>query len=467
MSAASDAATQRDPIRILVVDDEPVVQDVLGRLLSRAGYEALFARTAEEGLALVDSDEPDLIILDVMLPDRDGLELLEAIKRLNGERPVIMMTAYGSVENAVAAMKHGAYHYLTKPFSNDEVILVIEKALDARRLREENRFLRSLLSGDETFESIVGKSRAMRDVFRLVDQVASSRSTVLILGESGTGKELVARAIHNRSPRKSEAFVSVNSGSIPPDLMESNLFGHVKGAFTGAVQAADGLFSAAGGGTLFFDEIGTVRLDLQAKLLRVIQERSFMPVGSTRSVTVDVRILAATNVDLRTLVERGEFREDLYYRLNVLRVEIPPLRERREDVQLLADHFMKKYALENDRTISGFEPEAMAALLDHPWPGNVRQLENAVTQGVVLSSGPRIALTDLPAEIREDRRPAVEPVLPHGISLSEALADTERRLIRGALRQSGGVQRRAAEALRIKPTTLNEKMKRLGLKGSP
>ena len=468
MSATPAAGTAERSARILIVDDEPVVQDVLGRLLKVAGYETLVAANSQEGLALAERENPDLVILDVMLPDRNGLEVLEALREQNPARSVIMMTAYGSVDNAVAAMKHGAFHYLTKPFSNDEVLLLIEKALDTRSLREENRVLRSLLSHEESFESIVGKSRVMREVFRLVERVAPSRSTVLIEGESGTGKELVARAIHNRGPRARAPFITVNSGSIPADLMESDLFGHIKGAFTGASYTKEGLFKVADSGTIFFDEIGTLRLDLQAKLLRVIQERSFMPVGATASLSVDVRIVAATNVDLKTLVERGRFREDLYYRLNVLRVALPPLRDRQEDVRLLAEHFIGKHALENDKPLRGIDTGALEVLMDHPWPGNVRQLENTIVQGVVLSAGTTLTLADLPEEILaesgKDAARLPDPVLPKGLSLGEAVAATERRLIRAALDQSGGIQRKAAEYLKIKPTTLNEKMKRLGLK---
>ncbi len=463
-TAARQAPAAR--ARVLVIDDEPVVQDVLGRLLRKSGYAPASATTAREGLALLEECDPHLVILDVMLPDSNGLEILRQVKERDPDRPVIMMTAYGSVSDAVAAMKEGAFHYLTKPFSNDEVLLLVQKALDTRALREENRMLRSLLAGEGLFEGIVGRSAPMRAVFDLVKQVAPSRSTVLILGESGTGKELVARALHNLSTRSREPFLTVHSGGIPPDLMEANLFGHVKGAFTGATSAREGLFVAADGGTLFFDEIGTLRPELQAKLLRVMQERTFMPVGSTESVSVDVRILAATNVDLKALVERGEFREDLYYRFNVLRVQLPSLRERPEDIGLLADHFLRKYALEHDKRLEGFEPQAMEALAAYHWPGNVRELENAVIQGVVLARGPLLRLGDLPVEIRPGGGEAAPAgrALPEGTGLVEAMAAYERRLISEALDRSGGVQRQAARILGIRPTTLNEKIKRLGLK---
>ena len=451
--------------RILVVDDEPVVQDVLHRLLDRAGYAVRATATAAEALVAAAQDDPDLIVLDVMLPDGNGLELLREFRRQAPDRPVIMMTAYGSVADAVAAMKQGAFHYLTKPFANDEVTLLVDKALDTRRLRQENRMLRSLLEGEGAFEGIVGRSPAIREVFRLIEQLAPSRSTVLIAGESGTGKELVARAIHRRSPRAAGPFVSVNVAGIPPELMEATLFGHLRGAFTGATSSREGLFRAAEGGTLFLDEIGALRLDLQAKLLRVMQERSFMPVGSTDSVSVDVRVLAATNVDLRLLVERGQFREDLFYRLDVLRLLLPPLRERGDDAALLAAHFARRYAVEHGKTLEDLEPAALRALTAHPWPGNVRELENAMIRAVVLATGPRLRVEDLPLDVRVDAAgsgPETGPRAP--LPLAEALATYERNLIRQALRETGGVQRQAAARLGLRPTTLHEKMKRLGVR---
>jgi len=315
------------------------------------------------------------------------------------------------------------------------------------------------------FEGIVGRSPAIREVFRLIEQLAPSRLTVLIAGESGTGKELVARAIHRRSPRADGPFVSVNVAGIPPELMEATLFGHLRGAFTGATSSREGLFRAAEGGTLFLDEIGALRLDLQAKLLRVMQERSFMPVGSTESVSVDVRVLAATNVDLRLLVERGQFREDLFYRLDVLRLLLPPLRERGEDAALLAAHFARRYATEHGKTLEDLEPAALRALTSHPWPGNVRELENAIIRAVVLATGPRLRVEDLPLDVRVEGTGAVSRA---PLPLAEALATYERDLIRQALQDAGGVQRQAATRLGLRPTTLHEKMKRLGLRdGAP
>lgn len=457
--------------RVLIIDDEPVVQDVLARILERAGYASSAAMTCREGLQGLAEAKHDLVILDVMLPDGNGVDVLRAIKKTHPDLPVIMMTAYGSVDNAVSAMKEGAFHYLTKPFANEEVLLLVEKALDACRLREENRRLRSIISREEEFEGIVGRSAAIRDVFRRVEQIAPSRSTVLVAGESGTGKELVARAIHRRSPRRDKPFLAVHSGGIPSDLVEANLFGHVKGAFTGATAAREGIFRAAAGGTVFLDEIGTLRLDLQAKLLRVLQAREFMPVGSTEIVSLDVRVLVATNEDLLERVRSGDFREDLYYRINVLQVVVPPLRQRREDIQPLAEHFLEKYSLENCKEMDSLPPETVAVLNAYDWPGNVRELENAIIQGVVMGRGPILMPEDLPVEVRGGGglEPASPPpkegeLLPAGLSLGEAVAAYERRLIREALDRSAGVQRQAARLLGMRPTTLNEKIKRLGLR---
>ncbi len=459
-----------DRPRVLVIDDEPVVQDVLARILGRAGYASSEAGTCRDGLRVLAEGKHDLVILDVMLPDGNGVDVLRAIKKTDKDLPVIMMTAYGSVDNAVSAMKEGAFHYVTKPFANEEVILLVEKALDASRLRSENRRLRSILSREEEFEGIVGRSAAIRDVFRLVEQIAASRSTVLVSGESGTGKELVARAIHRRSPRRDKPFLPVHSGGIPSDLVEANLFGHVKGAFTGATAATEGIFRAAAGGTVFLDEIGTLRLELQSKLLRVLQAREFMPVGSTETVSLDVRVVVATNADLLDLVKRGEFREDLYYRIKVLQVDVPPLRRRREDIHLLAEHFLQKYSLENGKEMDSLPRETVAVLNAYGWPGNVRELESAIIQGVVTGRGPVLMPEDLPAEVMGGGGDKVSPqveaddLLPPGLSLGEAVASYERRLIIEALDRSAGVQRQAARLLGMRPTTLNEKIKRLGLR---
>ncbi|HET6278525.1 MAG TPA: sigma-54 dependent transcriptional regulator, partial [Candidatus Polarisedimenticolia bacterium] len=344
--------------RILVIDDEPIIREVLGAILSQEGHSLRLVEDAETGLEALEQEEFDLVVLDLMLPGMGGLESLREIRRRDPDQQVVMITAYSSVETAVQAMRMGAHDYLTKPFKNEDVLKTVRNGLKHRQLLTENRSLRRALQREAGLEGLVGKSRVMQSLYRLIEQVAPSRSTVLIQGESGTGKELVAGAIHARSGRPPDAFVVVNSGSMPADLLESNLFGHVRGAFTGAVQAKKGLFEVASGGSIFFDEIGTVKPDVQAKLLRVIQEKEFIPLGAVQSVQVDVRIIAATNIDLMDLVKRGDFREDLYYRLNVISLRIPPLREHRQDIPSLIDHFIAKYAEENHKDVRGVTPAA-------------------------------------------------------------------------------------------------------------
>jgi two-component system response regulator PilR (NtrC family) len=449
--------------RILVIDDEPIIREVLQDMLAREGYELTVVPDAETGLEVLERGEFDLVVLDLMLPGIGGFDTLKEIKRRDPDQVVVMITAYGSIETAVQAMRMGAHDYLTKPFKNEDVLRTLRNGLRHRRLIVENRTLRDALQGRTRFGSLVGKSKAMQDLYRLVEQVAPSRSTVLIQGESGTGKELVAQAIHLKSGRPLEAFVVVNSGSIPADLLESNLFGHVRGAFTGAIQSKKGLFEVANGGSIFFDEISTVKPDVQAKLLRVIQEKEFLPLGSVQSVQVDVRIIAATNIDLRELVARNEFREDLYYRLNVINIRLPPLRERREDIPLLVDHFVAKYTAENSKEVRGVTPEAMSILIDHHWPGNVRELENVIERAVVLAVGPEIGVDLLPDPLRAgpSRIPTPPPQVEGGFSFYETMEKFEREIILETLRHANGVQRRAAVMLGLKATTLNEKIKRL------
>jgi two-component system response regulator PilR (NtrC family) len=449
--------------RILVIDDEPIIREVLQDILTREGHGVTLAPDAEAGLEHLDREEFDVIILDLMLPGLGGLETLRAIKKRDHDQVVVMITAYGSVETAVQAMRMGAHDYLTKPFKNEDVLRTLRNGLRHRRLVTENRSLRRALQGHARFGELVGKSKEMRDLYRLIEQVAPSRSTVLIQGESGTGKELVAQAIHMKSGRPEGAFVVVNSGSIPADLLESNLFGHVKGAFTGAIQTKKGLFEVASDGSIFFDEISTIKHEVQAKLLRVIQEKEFLPLGAVQSVQVDVRIIAATNIDLQELVRRGEFREDLYYRLNVINIKLPPLRERKEDIPLLVDHFVAKYAAENGKAVRGVTPETMALLLDYHWPGNVRELENAIERAVVLAAGPEIGVELLTEPLqREGLRPFPAATLTDaGFSFYETMEKFEREIILESLRRVNGVQRRAAALLGIKATTLNEKIKRL------
>ena len=452
-------------MNILIIDDEEVLQDILTSLIQREGHATFSARSGEDGLALLAREEIDLVVLDLMLPGMSGLEVLRRIRDADPDQVVVVITAYSSIEGAIDAMRQGAFHYIPKPFKNDEVLLTVRKGLEQRRLAAENRALREQLRERFGFDRIVGKSKPMQQVFDLIRLAAPSKSNILILGESGTGKELVAKAIHHHSRRAGGPFVTVNSGSMPSDLLESNLFGHVKGAFTGAVSSKKGLFEVAEGGSIFFDEIGNIPLDTQAKLLRVIQEREFMRLGGVDVLKADVRVIAATNADLEAEVQAGRFREDLYYRLNVITIALPPLRKRSEDVPLLAHHFLGRYAKENDKPLSDIAPAAMELLMDHPWPGNVRELENVIERAVVLSTGPVLDVELLPPSVRQPNA-VVAPAanLPNnGLSLKDAVSEFERQLIVKALQMSGGVQKRAAEMLHVKPTTLHEMMKRLNI----
>jgi two-component system response regulator PilR (NtrC family) len=452
-------------MRILIVDDEEVLRDVLDVLLRREGFETLTAASGEEALNVLESEEVDLVVLDVMLPGISGIDTLRAIRISNPALPVIVITAFSSIDGAIEAMKYGAFHYIPKPFKNEEVILTVNKALEQRRLSHENERLKAELSDKFSYSNIIGKSEPMRKIFDLIRLAAPSRSNILIQGESGTGKELVAKAIHHASPRARNAFVTVNSGSLPPELLESSLFGHLKGAFTGAIATKRGLFEVANEGSIFLDEIGNINLETQAKLLRVIQEKEFMRLGSVDTIKVDVRIIAATNADLQKLMAENKFREDLFYRLNVITVQLPPLRRRREDIPLLIQHFLAKYSEENKRKVREVTPEAMRILMDHPWPGNVRELENTIERAVVLCTGDRVTPELLPDYLRYPMRtdqPAL--IVPQdGISLKDAVSNYERAMILQSLELANGVQKRAAELLQLKPSTLNEMMKRLGI----
>jgi two-component system, NtrC family, response regulator PilR len=448
---------------ILVVDDEDIMREILEKLLSREGYHVRVASSGEEGLELARSVPFDAVIVDVMMPGMDGLTLLEELKKLDDELPILMVTAFASVETAIAAMKRGAFDYITKPFKNDEVLVVVRNAVERRQLVAENAALRQNLQAQyQRFAGIIGRSPRMKQVFDLIIQASPSRSTILITGESGTGKELVARAIHSESPRAERAFVTVNSGNLPPDLLESTLFGHVKGAFTGAIYPKKGLCDLADKGSIFFDEIGNIPPDTQAKLLRVMQEREFMRLGGMETIKVDVRIIAATNCDLRQMVEDGRFREDLFYRLHVININLPPLRERKDDIPYLAQHFLEKFGAENNRADLELTPEALDLMMDYDWPGNVRELENVMERAVVLSSTQRIGQELIPDHVRS--APVFHiprfVVPPEGISFKDVITNVEKRLIESTLEAAGGVQKRAAELLKIKPTTLNEMIKR-------
>ena len=453
---------------VLVIDDEEVIRrEILQPLLEGEGYRVSLAASGEEGIELARSQSFDVAIVDVMMPGIGGNETLDELRKLDEDLPVILITAFGSIEKAVAATKRGAFNYLDKPFKNEKVLVVVRNAVERRRLVTENRAQReSLRAQSHEFSDIIGKSRRMQSVFELIAQAAPSRTTILVQGESGTGKELAARALHDNSNRADRPFVTVNSGSLPPDLLESHLFGHLRGAFTGAIAPKKGLFEIADKGTIFFDEIGSVPIETQAKLLRVMQEREFMRLGGVDTVKVDVRIIAATNVDLTSMVADGRFREDLYYRLHVIKVELPPLRDRREDIRLLAQHFLEKYGLENDKRHLELTPDALDLMEQYDWPGNVRELENVIERAVVLATGTRIDVALIPDAVRTSRPFQIPQFVmpPEGISLKEVTAAFETQLIERTLVAAGGVQKRAAEMLRIKPTTLNEMIKRLGVR---
>ncbi|MGA9069351.1 MAG: sigma-54 dependent transcriptional regulator [Terracidiphilus sp.] len=449
--------------RILVIDDESAIRESLEVLLTLEGYAVTMAVDGEHGLRTLDQDSFDLLLLDLALPGRSGLELLPIIKERHPDLPVIMITAYGTVDNVVDAVRAGAENFVQKPWDNEKLLADIRSAVARRKAEEENLQLKRALKQRYNFQNIVGKSEIMLKVFDLVAQVAPSRSTILIQGESGTGKELIAKAIHANSPRKDKPFVPINTGAMPSELLESTLFGHVKGAFTSAIASKKGLFEVANGGTLFMDEIATMGMDTQAKILRVLQDRRFMHLGGVQEVQVDVRIIAATNVDLRQEVREGRFREDLFYRLNVITVDLPPLRTRREDIPILAQHFLDFYANENGFSPRKLSADALRCLCDYSWPGNVRELENAIERGVVLSSGPVIGSELLPGPITgrsfQDALIAQNP----NASLFDILEDIERRIIIEKMERCNGNQTDAAEQFRIPLSTLNQKIKRLNI----
>jgi two-component system response regulator PilR (NtrC family) len=448
---------------ILVIDDEEIMREILETLLSREGFEVRLASSGEEGLELARTRPFDVAVVDIMMPGLDGIATLDELKRVDEDLAVVIITAYASVESAIAAMKNGAFDYITKPFKNDEVLVVIRNALERRRLINENRALRqNIQERYHKFGNIIGKSPGMRQVFDLIIQAAPSRSTILIEGESGTGKELVARAIHANSSRSERSFVTVNTGNFTSDLTDSTLFGHVKGAFTGAVSPKKGLFDLADKGTLFFDEIGNVPLETQGKLLRAIQEREFARLGGVETIRADARVIAATTLDLRQAMGDGRFREDLFHRLHVISIQLPPLRDRTGDIPLLAQHFLGKYGQENRKSGLELAPETLDLLAAHDWPGNVRELENVIERAVVLTTGSQISPDVMPPHVK--RAPEFQApqfvVPPEGISFKDVITDFERQIIESTLEAAGGVQKRAAELLHMKPTTLNEMIKR-------
>ncbi len=438
---------------ILVIEDEEKQRRVIGLHLAGSDYDVKAVGTAEEGWKL--AGDVDLILTDLKLPGMDGLELLEKLKGQNSHTPVIVMSAFGTVENAVEAMKRGAVDFLPKPFSLDHLSVVVEKALEVRKLRDENRELREALGERYKFENIIGHSGAMQEIFATIMRVAPTRATVLLAGESGVGKDVIARAIHQNSPRKDRPFVKINCTAIPENLMESELFGYEKGAFTGANVSKPGKFEQANTGTVMLDEIGDVPPSVQVKLLRILQEREFERLGSNRTLQTDVRVVAATNVDLRAALEQGTFREDLYYRLNVVPIDIPPLRERKEDIPYLVEHFAKKFA-------GDLSEGAMERLVAYHWPGNVRELENVIERSILLSRGPRVEADDIKIEMAPGRARqafATDAFLPEGLTLDQY----EQSIIREALKRANGNKSQAARLLGLTRNALRYRLAQMGI----
>jgi len=451
---------------ILVVDDERSMRELLALFLTRAGYAVESVSGGGEARRALAKQERDLVITDLQMPDASGLDVLAECKAAHPDTQVIVMTAYATAETAIAAMKAGAYDYLVKPFKMDEVGLIIERAFEKRQLVRQNLALRDEIKGRYRLDRLLGKSAAMQRVFDMLRKIAPARTSVLLVGESGTGKELAARALHELSPRAEHAFVAVNCGAIPETLIESELFGHVKGAFTGATGEKQGLFEAAHGGTLMLDEVAELPLAMQVKLLRALQERRVKPVGGVAEREVDVRVVAATNRDLETEVEKGTFRQDLYYRLNVIQVRMPPLRERREDVPLLVDHFVKKFSAEHAHAITGVDADAMAALTAHNFPGNVRELENLVERAVTLATDGRLTADTLPDLSRADRAATARTELPAtGFDLERELEAFERGFILKALERTDGNRTLAARLLGVSFRSLRYRLSKLGISG--
>ncbi len=456
--------------KILIVDDERSMRDVLSIMLKRAGYDVTVAGDGEEGIAQLDKEIFDLVITDLKMPKKGGLEVLKAVKKASPETVVLMITAFASTESAVEAMKSGAYDYLTKPFQVDEVQLIIRNALEKRRLSAENILLKREMASQASLSQIIGKSEPMQKVFDVVRKVADTKSNVLICGESGTGKELVARAIHYNSSRSRMPFVTVNCSALPEPLLESELFGHMKGSFTGAVANKAGLFEVASGGSIFLDEIGDTTPATQVKLLRVIQEREFRRVGGTRDVKVDVRIIAATNRDLEKAVAEGAFREDLYYRLDVIPIQLPPLRMRAGDIPVLVEHFLEKFSTANGKAVPTVAPEAMRLLLGHEWKGNVRELENLVERVVAFAAGPGITEEDIGAWLHRAVAPAATPghpteLPPDGLDLEEMINTIEKDLLLKALERAKWVKKKAARLLHLNTRSFRYRLEKYAIKG--
>lgn len=450
---------------ILIIDDEKNYLLILETMLQDQGYTLTALEDPETALAFLEESEVDVVITDMKMPGKSGSDILDYVRRNRPYVPVLIMTAYGSIDSAVETMKLGAFDYITKPFSNEELILSVQKAVQLSRSEQENRMLRQSLANKFGRHNIVGRSKSMNDILQTIDKVAGRKSTVLVAGESGTGKELVAQAIHYTSPRRDGPFISVNCMSFNPGVLESELFGHEKGSFTGAVARSKGRFELADGGTLFLDEVGELSSELQVKLLRVLQEKSFERVGGDKKIEVDIRVVAATNKDLQAEVQAGRFREDLFYRLNVVQVVLPPLRERREDIPILVNHFLHKFVSEEGQEERRFSPEAMNYLCAYEWPGNVRQLENVVERCLVLSPGEEVQVEDLPPEIKDEDsqfKSAVD-LLPKKLDLGDTLEKIEAALVRRALVRNEFVQVKAAEDLGLSKSLLQYKLKKYGI----
>src|SRR5271154_1965119 len=443
---------------ILIVDDERNTREGLQRALQDR-YEVLLAEDSQKAMKTLESTPVDVLLTDLRMPGGDGMGLLRRALSLSNPPVCIVMTAYGSIENAVQAMQAGAYHYVTKPVNLDELELVIQRALDSRRVAAENINLREQIDQKYGLENIIGESAPMRQVFETIQQVAPSRATVLITGATGTGKELIAKAIHNLSSRKNGPFIAVHAAALPTSLLESELFGHERGAFTGAVERRVGRFELADGGTLFLDEVGELEPPMQVKLLRVLEERAFERVGGAKTLQVDVRLVAATNKDLKKLVSEGKFRDDLFYRLSVVTVDLPPLRERREDIPLLVKSFLDEFSRENNKQVRELTPEALNMLLAYDWPGNVRELRNAIEQMVVLARAERLTVRDVPAAIRGGADLTKINVVRMGMTVEDA----ERQLVVQALKETDGNRTRAAQRIGISRRTLHRKLKEYGL----
>ena len=447
--------------QILIVDDEERMRNLLQKVLAKQGFSVQTSPNGIDALEKVDKNTFDVIIADIRMPEMNGINLLRAVKKSRPGIYVIIMTAFGSIDSAVEAMKKGAYHYITKPFKMSEISITLRKALEEKRLREEVASLRREVSGKYRFDNLIGKSKVMQKIFDLIRRVSNSKSTILIYGKSGTGKELVAKALHYNSPRKNNTFMTINCSAIPETLLEDELFGHEKGAFTGAVATRKGLFEEASGGTMFLDEIGSISSAMQAKLLRVLQEREIRRVGGTENIKIDIRLIAASNQDLEEAMKRGEYREDLFYRLNVITIDLPELKERQDDIPLLANHFIKKYSTDEKGEVKSISKEAMSLLLNYDWPGNVRELENTIERALALGNYQEILPEDIPANIRNSKKASgLKETFPEDATIEEI----ERDYIAKILKTTKGHKINASKILGIDRRTLYRKLKKYNLK---